>query len=66
MYSNVGDKIGVLLDFTKGKCCYFLNGKYTGRYAAIGKNDEYYAVIHCYYQHDKYTLTFPSKFPKTP
>lgn len=53
---GVGDKIGVLVDFTKNQVLFFRNGYYINTYATVYSSTTYYPVVHMFYQKDKVTI----------
>lgn len=59
-----GDKIGVLVDFTKSQVLFFRNGYYINTYASIYSNTTYYPVIHMFYPKDKVTIQQMEAPPK--
>jgi hypothetical protein len=61
--SQLGDRIGILLDFGKLTCKWYKNGTATGLTFPLQAGQPYYASVHLYYVGDQVSLKFGGKMP---
>lgn len=61
---QTGDIVGVHLDFTKNKLCYFKNGiQIPNLSGTLVTGTTYYPVVHLYYVNDEISVSFPTIKP---
>jgi hypothetical protein len=61
--ANSNDRIGIKLDFKNLTVSFYKNDISTNIIGYMKKDFSYTPVVHCFYQNDKFTLSFP-KVPK--